>query len=56
MTQEFLTGVQSTVEPLLAELGFVFDEHIDNVDEGGPNWVRRHLSRERLQDPNLPIR
>ena len=36
MTQEFLTDVQAIVEPLLVELGFVFDEYIDNVDEGGP--------------------
>ena len=36
MTQEFLTGVQTIVEPLLTELGFQFDEYIDNVDEGGP--------------------
>lgn len=24
------------MEPLLVELGFVFDEYIDNVNEGGP--------------------
>jgi hypothetical protein len=35
MTQEFLTGVQSIVEPLLAELGFRVDEYVDDVDEGG---------------------
>lgn len=36
MTQEFLTGVQSVVEPILVELGFRLDEYLDNVDEGGP--------------------
>jgi hypothetical protein len=36
MTQEFLAGVQSIVEPLLAELGFLVDEYVDGVDEGGP--------------------
>jgi hypothetical protein len=36
MTQEFLTGVRSIVEPLLIDLGFRPDEHIDNIDEGGP--------------------
>jgi hypothetical protein len=36
MTQEFLTGVRSIVEPLLTELGFHLDEYDDGVDEGGP--------------------
>lgn len=34
MTQEFLAGVRSIVEPLLNELGFEWDEYNDNVDEG----------------------
>lgn len=35
MTQEFLAGVQSFVEPLLIQLGFSLDEVDDDVDEGG---------------------
>lgn len=26
------------VEPLLAESGFEFDDHMDNIHEGGPKW------------------
>lgn len=37
MTQEFLAGVRSIVEPLLNELGFQRDEYDDNVDEGDPD-------------------
>jgi hypothetical protein len=37
MTQEFLAGVQSIVEPLLIQLGFQPDGYDDNVDEGGRN-------------------
>jgi hypothetical protein len=36
MTQQFLTGVQSIVEPVLTELGFQFEEYVDDIDEGGP--------------------
>jgi hypothetical protein len=36
MTHEFLTGVQSIVEPVLAELGFRVDEYVGDLDEGGP--------------------
>ena len=35
MTQEFLAGVHSIVEPLLIQLGFHLDDVDDNVDEGG---------------------
>jgi hypothetical protein len=35
MTQEFLAGVRSIVEPLLNELGFQLDEYDGGVDEGG---------------------
>ncbi|CDO87625.1 hypothetical protein AWC29_27865 [Mycobacterium triplex] len=35
MTQEFLTGVRSIVEPTLIELGFQLDEIDDDVDEWG---------------------
>jgi hypothetical protein len=35
MTQEFLAGVRSIVEPLLTQLGFCLDEVDDGVDEGG---------------------
>jgi hypothetical protein len=35
MTQEFLAGVRSIVEPLLNELGFQLDEYDGDVDEGG---------------------
>jgi hypothetical protein len=35
MTQEFLAGLHSIVEPLLIELGFGQDEVDDDVDEGG---------------------
>jgi hypothetical protein len=35
MTQEFLAGVHSIVEPLLIQLGFYLDEVDDSVDEGG---------------------
>jgi hypothetical protein len=34
MTREFLAGVQSIVEPLLAELGFRLEECDDDVDGG----------------------
>jgi hypothetical protein len=36
MTRQFLTGVKSIVEPVLAELGFQFEEYVDDIDEGGP--------------------
>lgn len=36
MTQEFLAGVQSIVEPVLTQLGFELEEYDDDVDEGGP--------------------
>jgi hypothetical protein len=35
MTQEFLAGVRSIVEPILTELGFQLDEFDDDVDEWG---------------------
>jgi hypothetical protein len=35
MTQEFLDGVRSIVEPLLVQLGFCLDAVDDNVDEWG---------------------
>ena len=35
MTQEFLDGVHSIVEPLLIQLGFHLDEFDDAIDEGG---------------------
>lgn len=35
MTQEFLVGVRSIVEPLLTDLGFQLDEFDDDVDEWG---------------------
>lgn len=35
MTQEFLAGVQSIVEPLLTELGFELVGYDDHIDEGG---------------------
>jgi hypothetical protein len=34
MTQEFIHGVQSIVEPLLVQLGFRLDESDESVDEG----------------------
>jgi hypothetical protein len=34
MKQEFLSGVQSIVEPLLTELGFRLDEYDDHVEGG----------------------
>ncbi|BBY21895.1 hypothetical protein [Mycobacterium stomatepiae] len=37
MTEEFLAGVRSIVEPLLNELGFQLDEYDDDVVEGGAN-------------------
>jgi len=35
MTQEFLSGVRSIVEPVFTELGFQLDEYDDDVDEWG---------------------
>jgi hypothetical protein len=35
VTEEFLAGVRSIVEPLLTELGFQLDEADDDVDEQG---------------------
>lgn len=35
MRSEFLTAVQSTVGPLLDQLGFQLDSFDGNVDEGG---------------------
>jgi hypothetical protein len=35
MTEEFLSGVRSIVEPLLIELGFQLDEFDDDVNEDG---------------------
>jgi hypothetical protein len=52
MTSEFSTEVQTIVEPLLKELGFVLDEVDDNPDEGGR---RQHVVYYRSNDCKIQV-
>lgn len=52
MTPDFSTDVQTTVGPLLADLGFVVDEVDDSPDEGG---IERHIVYYRSSECKIQI-
>jgi hypothetical protein len=52
MTSDFSADVQTTVGPLLAELGFILDEIDDSPDEGG---IERHIVYYRSGDCKMQI-
>lgn len=52
MTVKFSTHVETTLGPLLAELGFILDEVDDTPDEGG---IERHIVYYRSFDCKMQI-
>ncbi|MCV7197421.1 hypothetical protein [Mycobacterium angelicum] len=52
MTFNFSAHVETTLGPLLAELGFTLDEVDDNPDEGG---IERHIIYYRSADCKIQI-
>ena len=52
MTSRFSAEVQTTVGPLLAELGFALDEVDDSPDQGG---IERHIVYYRSSDCKMQI-
>jgi hypothetical protein len=52
MTEAFLAGVRSIVEPLSAELGFQLVEVDDSPDEGG---IERHIVYYRSSECKIQI-
>lgn len=52
MTSRFSAELETTVGPLLAELGFVLDEADDSPDQGG---IERHIVYYRSSDCRMQI-
>jgi hypothetical protein len=52
MTSQFSEAVQTTVGPLLAQLGFALDEVDDRPDQGG---IERHILYYRSSDCKIQI-